>query len=416
MRGLRGEGDPFWIVAGSVAAAGAALVRQPGLLLPIAAVAVIFLDRRAVWRQPRALMLVEAVAVPLVAFAVYYAWLRFENGVPVTQELVQDEVFGGGWAELQVQAGQLAYIETIYAGMFVLPLAAAAAFALPRVVRGMRGWGWLMFAPWAAIVLFGLALSWTDGMRMPYIPHFLSPRGLGPNDLIDPRRVIIGSEFRDAFTIACVLGALIGGLVVAHGLARGAGERRGVLLVAAVLLLQAAAVVPTSSHFRFWQIEGHIAPSLDRYLLPLLPLLIALVLWALRDLRVYLIAGWLVAIVLGVFAVAGTRDNLVFHERTWELAQIAEDAGVPELHLDGGASWDGYHLGEYSLAERGYNPTPALVWWLSDFAPVIDAQYLISARPVPGYTPIMELKYDLWLDTKQAQLLLQRRNDVPGPP
>src|SRR5439155_15287326 len=68
VRGLQGEGDARWIVAGSVAAAAAALVRQPGMLLPLAAATVLLLDRRARWRQPRPLLVFKAVAIPLFAY------------------------------------------------------------------------------------------------------------------------------------------------------------------------------------------------------------------------------------------------------------------------------------------------------------------------------------------------------------
>jgi hypothetical protein len=213
----------------------------------------------------------------------------------------------------------------------------------------------------------------------------------------------------------CGAAALVLGVVVIRAFDAVGRERRGVVTVCTVLVWQAVGALVVSTYFRYWMIDGVSAPSLDRYLLPLLPLTLALGLWAVRDLPFSRLLAGGVTVSLAAFAVAGTRDNLVFHETTWELARYANAQGVPNLRLDAGASWDGYYLGEYSLETVGVGPQPDPRWWLSLFAPAIDPQYVITTAPVSGYTVVREQPYELWLDAG-ARLFLLRRDGVPGPP
>ena len=140
-------------------------------------------------------------------------------------------------------------------------------------------------------------------------------------------------------------------------------------------------------------------------------------LWALRDVRFSFTLGWWLTLFVSAFAVIGTRDNLAFHRATWELAAEANAAGIPNLKLDAGASWDGYYLGQEALETLGYNPRPGLLWWFSIYTPQIDPQYTIATKPTARYEHVvLEKRYDLWLDTRPARLLLLRRDDVSGPP
>ena len=136
-------------------------------------------------------------------------------------------------------------------------------------------------------------------------------------------------------------------LVVARGVAApGTLQLARAGLVLAVGLGQCAGVLPPSYHY-----IGRSAGTLDRYLLPLLPLAIALSLWAIKEIDAPPHLGWLVVACFAVFAVAGTRDYLVFMRAVWGVAHDANAAGVANTKLDAGSGWDGYRLYEQSVAE-----------------------------------------------------------------
>jgi len=169
-------------------------------------------------------------------------------------------------------------------------------------------------------------------------------------------------------------------------------------------------VVPPSVHFIGW------GGTLDRYLLPLLPFSLLLLLWALRGQRLVLPLAWLVVVVLGGWSVAGTRDHLVWLQGVWSLADEATGLGIAATHLDAGAGWDGAHL--YVAP-----PSPSLLprtedgpWWTELFAPRTDSSYVVAGDRLPGYSVVLERGYWSWLQRRWLPLYLLRRPDVPGPP
>ncbi len=415
VRGLRGEPQASWIVAGAVASAAGVLIRQPGLLIPAGVLTALLVSGRLGVNRASVRFVIDAAALPLLTYAVYYVWLTQINGVPVTQTLMRDQLLEGGWTGFVRHAQQLAVIEVTYSGLFVLPIALAALPAARGMFRSLSWLGRAGVGLWMLLVASGTGWIIMTGHRMPQIPHFLSRAGLGPNDLIAARAPVTNLSVLWAITALCILAALIGGVLLIRALTARDTDRRGITVVLSLLAYQVVGVFVVSVHFRFWVIDSLSAPSLDRYLLPIMPLTIVAVAWALRDARTSLPLGWAAVLLLGAFAVVGTRDNIAFHEAQWSLARAANGAGIGNLHLDAGASWDGYYVGEYSYEVVGLPGPQNRPWWLQLFAPAIDPHYTIAMQPVPGNTVVMEQSARLWLDP-DARLYLLRRGDIPGPP
>lgn len=400
-----------WILAGAVAAALAFLVRQQGALIPFAVVLALLFSRRLRPDRRGVVLFAQIVAVPAVTTVLYYLWLRFVHGVPRYQTLFLGEVRDAGWDGARRVVGQVAFIGAMYAGFFGLPLAVAA---LPRVwglARRTRAGGWLLFGVWEAIVVAGVAYFGAWDSYMPYVPQFLGPEGLGPQDLFGGRPALVTLDLLKVATGACAASILL--LTLACCGRIGAAPSRGggaAGLVGAIVLWQVLGILAPSFHFLYW------AGSLDRYLLPLLPFTICLGLWALRDVRLLTPAAWVVVAAFALFAVAGTRDFLVFQDATWDMARYANALGVPNTRLDAGASWDGYHLYEYSRDNRIPQQTPDRPWWVDLFAPATNSHYLVSTTPFEGYETVAWSEYSSWLQPEPTYLYLLRRSDVPGPP
>ena len=195
--------------------------------------------------------------------------------------------------------------------------------------------------------------------------------------------------------------------------------RAGAGLVLALAFWQIVGVLPQSFTFRNWTFRGLNAPSLDRYLLTLLPLAIGLILWALREVRIATAAAWVLALGMALFSIAGTRDFLTFHTAVWDLARTLNAEGVANTQLDAGAGWDGYYLYEYSVANNIHTSAGA-PWWIGLFAPADRADYIIAGAPrddfSDDYLPIRRVEYSSWLNREPVYLYVLRRIDVPGPP
>jgi hypothetical protein len=221
----------------------------------------------------------------------------------------------------------------------------------------------------------------------------------------------------DLATAVCAVGALVLGLALcskAGGRIAPRGAQAGLTL--AIAGWQAVGVLPQSFSFRDWTFRGLPAPTLDRYLLPLLPFAICLLLWAVRDLRFSMVIATAVVGAFALFAVAGTRDSLVYLNAIWRTAERANALGVDNTRLDAGAAWDGVHLYEYSRDNNIQVRSPGGAWWLYVFAPATDSSYVVAGDLLPNHVEVLRTEYSSWLQPEPVYLYLLRRDDVAGPP
>jgi hypothetical protein len=417
--------------------------------------------------------------------------------------------------------------------------------------------GWRVWAllGWAIVVVGGALSYWLDGQKaMPYVGQFVTPTGIGPEDLIAARPLLMQPFERVALTAACGAASIVaagvllrwrcigcatavvppaavttarpvaanGGTVTVESLtsagsvtpsrapagahtaamavpaattdaaARAAEPRpcaavapgRGqamrspvaatanrllaangaamasevmtsagrvaangaataaVVVVAAVAVGQVVGTIPPSVHFISW------GGTLDRYLLPLLPFCVVLLLAAwpgasaelprasavwpdasasavlpspstnlvVRGARTSLWLASAAVFVMGVWSVAGTRDHLAFLDGVWSLAYEANALGIDNLRLDAGSGWDGFrdYAAPPDLAVPPRTPDPP--WWAELFAPRMDSSYVIAGQALPGYTVVTQGGYVSWLRHEWMPLYLLRRPDVAGPP
>jgi Dolichyl-phosphate-mannose-protein mannosyltransferase len=446
VRGLRGSAA--WLVAGSVVASLAILVRQQGVLIPASVFGALLLGRRIGSPRSGAIVLAQTCAVPAVVFVAFSAWLRYVNGTPYALSLFYDDFSSAGWAGVIELLPRLGIIEATYVGLFVLPIAIAALPATrtlqlgllrPRPVPGahqpppaalerthaasrgpsredenalrgnnaLRGWRAWLVVGWACVVVGGAVSYWLDGHKaMPYVGQFVTPTGIGPEDLIAPRPMLMQPVERIALTLACVAASIAAAAAVLR-MPRVSGAAA---IIAAVGVGQVLGTLPSSVHFIPW------GGTLDRYLLPLLPFCIVLLLAALRTARTSLALAWLAVAVMGAWSVAGTRDHLAFLDGVWSLASEANAMGIDNLHLDAGAGWDGFHDYQAPPDPAVHPRTPDPQWWAELFAPQMDSNYVIAGDALAGYTVVKQGGYFSWLRQQAMPLYLLRRPGVPGPP
>lgn len=399
------------IFLGSVIAACAFLVRQQGLLIPAAVGAYLVLSRHMQFRRKDLRLAISIAGIPLLTAVIYVMWLVFMIETPEQQGAFVEQITSAGWADTRLLASRLTYIEVVYIGASVVPVALALFPALPRW-RPARWWpATVTLAAWSLVILFGATTFFDQGRVMPYIQQFVGAHGVGPLDLWGGRHSLVSRNWLVAITWLCLASAAIFGMFTSSAMAAPSSrERSAASLLTAVGLFQAAGVLPPSFHFRDWII------SVDRYLLPIIPLAIALFLWAVREAPINTVRLWVLTGLLAVFSIVAVRDCLVFQDATWTSARRAISYGVPLTMLDAGASWDGYHLYEFSLANGIQPQTPGGPWWTNLFAPATTSTYIISSVPREGFTIVEQREYSSWMNPGPVYLYLLRQNAYPGPP
>jgi Dolichyl-phosphate-mannose-protein mannosyltransferase len=399
-------------VAGSAMAALTFLARQQGALIVPAVIVYLLMSRRLRFDRASLILLAQLVAIPLVVMAGYYAWLFSGPNMDAAQTGFLREVEERGRDGTWWLVRWLTVFQLVYLGFFTLPIIVAAIPALRGLVRRMRAPGWLLFVLWAASAIAGVGVLYSRGELMPYIPQFFGSSGLGPPDLVGGRPIVLDLDQRTILTAVCLLATLLLALVAGRAISAPVSvERSRAALILSIGLGQVVGVFPPSYHFLGWS-----AGSLDRYLEPLAPIAIVLALWGLRERPLTLSAGWIVAAALALFAVAGTRDELVFMRAVWSLADEALAAGVPKDRLDAGASWDGYVLFEYGQANHIEARTKDGPWWTNLFGPATDSTYVVASQPISGYDVIAARPYSAWLSRDPTEIFLLRRQGEPRLP
>ena len=129
---------------------------------------------------------------------------------------------------------------------------------------------------------------------------------------------------------------------------------------------------------------------------------------------------------IGSFSVLGTRDNLVFHQATWILAQRAIDSGISMDDLDGGAAWDGYYNYDpanvnaiiqtdevpIDFPEReNFMLSGMPAWWIHLWSPNVSSKYFISTYPLDEYSVLDQEIYSVWLTGKSETLYLLTKGE-----
>lgn len=418
VRGVqRGVDGNQMMITGSVFASLAFLVRQQGALIPIAIACYLLFSGRLRPNFRAIGDLLRVGGIPGATLVAYYVWLQFVNGVPHWQRGYSQYVVDAGWRATTLLIVELVFIGVIYLGLFILPLALASLPAIPQALRSTSWIGRWFVAFWVLVVAVDLGLALPAGMGMPYIPHFLTVSGIGPNDLLMNRTHFFNWHFLVGVTILCGIGSLVlASLLGATSRSVPGPGRTAAGALISLSIWQAAGIIPPSFAFRGGHVDGHIAPSLDRYFLPLLPMAICLLLWAAQHVRLNGQIGWMIVSVFAVFSIMGTRDALVLQQATWHLDQQANQMGILNTQLDGGAAWDGYQLYGFSQVHQSEIQTPPdakRAWWLYIWAPATDSSYVVAAQPIPSFKVIRRAQYSSWLRRGPSYLYLLQRQPTP---
>jgi 4-amino-4-deoxy-L-arabinose transferase-like glycosyltransferase len=374
------------LFAGMVFAVLATLVRQFGVLIPIA-FGFAYLTRR----RPATRTLVVAVLFLVLvvgAFLAYTRWLAGTTGLPSASNAHADRIGGAlaaGFGHVLMQVAKNALTTFSYLGLFLLPL---NLLLVPSASR--RRLFLFLGISLAALALFQIA-----GFRMP--GNVLSDRGLGPFTLKRPEGF---ASFSGSLGSKAVLGLLtwFGGTLLLEALFR-----------IAKLLKRNRTAVLLAGFAACYFLSLSIVGLFDRYMLVYLPLVAVLTLLTLRQTRVprwsrnAACAG---VVIYGLFAVAATHDYLAWNRVRWKATRyLTEELDIPPESIDGGFEFNGTHT-----FSADYIRSEDKSWWW-----VRDDRYVVSFGGLPGYLTLRQWPTGTWLPGSIRNIHVLRRT-VPATP
>ena len=332
-RGLRNR-SWVWISLGTLLAESAVLSRQPGLAIPIALVIVI------VAIQPRsARHLLAAGAITAVTVFTHFALPSLIYGPRDSGTM-----FGFSFLKMSVQDRAVAWhlgtnsvAQFSYLGAFLAPVVLPLVPSRNSLVRLLGGSLVLTILSAVAIQKYGLG--------MPLGRNLIYDFGVGPATLHGNEHLPqAGAGFWWILTLLGLFTCFvaIGTLMIAAWERRHQIRRRpdGLLL----LLVPAIYLPPLLTR----------SPCFDRYLLPILPPLVALLLLLIRSSRRVFFPGRVLGIavlaLMGVFAIAGTRDYLEHHRCRWRVLNELTERGIDPTEIHGGFEFISTHARNNSMA------------------------------------------------------------------
>ena len=388
-----------YLAVGSVFAIGAFLIRQIGALLGLAPVAYLVLlwifrgRRRVPWRD------VLLLSSPFVAIALMQWWIRDIHGMTDVYRWKAEALYQSflpaawlssrsWWIYFRIFARTLVYL-----GVLLWPLALPSTGARSRRVL-----------LWSALFVFmvTVAYGWQSG-RMPRLLQYgetLSLEELGASRALISReelsRPIPGGSVWVLLGLALTSAAAI--LAVLWERARNApGWSSPVAVVWMNGLLQFIAIEVLWFDF-------------DRYYLPLLPALTALLLvgtkWT-RVTRGLVVAG---VLIFGAVSVSGTIDEFRFNRAVAQAREWLLERGVPPWQIDAGYVLNGWWL--YAHPENlppGAHPE----WDVPFVTSATELPYKIANSPLPAYSVMKTFAWrSLWAVSDRVYVL-QRIDVVP---
>lgn len=309
--------------------------------------------------------------VPLLAawaaYATYRAVLQRTTGMPVSFDAQSNHlllVLRTFDAATLATVARHALVALCFVGLFSLPLSIRLLGSLGWVARG------LVVVLTAGIV--HLCTAWN--MSVPMTHNVWIDGGIGPLTLRDYFSRSLNTYNRLAPWLkrdllwAAALGASLV-LAACVRVARARGDRRRLLL-----LLMPIYALPLL-----------LAGFFDRYLLPLLVLVLPLLTERTRSTWYWDGAGWAACALLALTSLAGTHEYLAWNRARWQvLGQLTEVRRIDPREIDGGIEFNGWH---FCVASTCVGVEGKPWWWVQD------DRWIVTFGPFEGYEEVFAVPY-----------------------
>jgi hypothetical protein len=375
-----GRGNSMLLALGMCLGVLATLLRQTGMLIPIA-FGIGYLSHGR-FSARRVLLPVGFILLTVVSFVAYTRWLSATGRLPTgyyaqTRQVMA--VLGSGLPALARQAAGSFLITFVYLGLFTLPM----GLLFLDLTRKRR----------LVVLLAGSTglLALTQLLHVGFVGNILSDRGVGPFTLAHTDNF---SSFAGSKVSMAALGllALVGGALLLETLARVLRSARSTYVGTVCLSL-------AGLHFA----SLLLVQQFDRYMLVYLPLLAIPAIVELRrapPARKAVTAALGILLLYGAFSVSAVHDYLAWNRTRWQaIGRLTSDLAVTPERIDGGFEFNGLYTYSEDYTRRP-NKSP---WWVKD------DEYVIAFDVLPGYDVSRVYPVKSWLPAGIRRVYTLRR-------
>lgn len=396
-----------------------------GALTMVPVTAWLLRKRYRLWRVTAVLWVLSCVGV-----ASFVYWFR-QQPYSVPEKLLEGAI--GTGQILSVAIRLVSFSLTLV--MFMLPILVASVSAMRRLPLWDRILGYVLMAVGSIALLVFTIHRPLDRFLAPWMLNVVSRYGmffvadLGPSPFItdsDPSIFAMARWVRIAVTMLVGL-SIVGCAVVALSRCRsrtGESSRSygSLALTVSFLVPYVASLLPRATF-------GAQYVLLDRYALPILPLLIIVLILYYQE-RISERLPWVCVIVLVVFAVYGvaaTHDFFSMDRARHAAAERIERTGVPRTAIHGSFEYDAWtqlqaegHVNEkkvevpagaYRAATHHHQPPANCQFFYADFIPAVRPKFLVVLKPrlCLANSDLAPVEYHTWQPPFQREVYIQKQ-------
>ncbi len=377
----------YWWVAAIACSILAILVRQLGLLIPIAFGGAMVLRSFSIKKISTA---IAGVLITFGSLQGYMFWLENTTGLPNSFVSI-DSVLGQLRPSIFfARAKELLGFYGIYLGGFLLPI-------------------WVLTTTWFKdrfyLILFLIGLPILAFFTIPCwdkLPlwNTLFDFGIGPINLTDFIRghstaTALSFEKNLLIKLSAYLGSVLLLWNIVQGIKRVSTNRK---TKSPLFFFKLGVLFFTISYLLYLITDKY---NFDRYLLPVFVFSFFL-LPASKEKRIWPALVFLLPILF--FTVAGTHDYLAWNKARWKGLNALKRIGIKPSQIDGGFEFNGWHQTHDLNPDNQFSKS----WWFVD-----DDEYAIGFTPYKNYEVLAPYPFKRLLTFEKDSILLLQRTAVP---
>ncbi len=406
--------DNILLLLGTIFSIFAFLIRQHGLLVPIAVFIFLLLNKKYILKFRKITIL---LILPIASFLIFQFWYFFVHGQTIRYLGIEHLMIGLSTISRIVI---YSFITLNNISLYLFPFVIIYLLNIKRFIKEIRLRNFIiLFSLFFICLLAGNTLYFlkTNSFSfLGYQGYILNANGLGPK--------LLAGSLPNMFptyiwwflaVIAITLGSFLAIVIVKKiyeilrkfNIKALIEERFNLnirdlcLFIGAIVLLF---LILLSSVYDLYLV------FFDRYFTALLPFFIILFLISIRRFRYVRRVLFLTIIIFGIFSFIGTQDYINWNKARWYATTSLMQQNISEKQIDGGFEFNGWYTYEYALENlseddiRHPGKKDAVSWWF-----IVDDEYIVSFSEIESYITIKKLEYKSYLfPGKQYVYVLKR--------
>ena len=366
------ENRDSYLLLASLVSSCAVLVRQNGILIPVAVLLYLIASERPFKSAARKGLC--TLLLPVVALIAYTYWLNAIHG-PTAEYIRQSKDLLANLTKphlLVIKVVFRSFLFLEFMGYCLLPLSLSLLPGFRDLAKRKNYFlivlfcltGTIFFLLFEHIGLYSTTDLWMNGFCYAFISEY------GYRDFLNI--VFFFHRVLDFLSVLSIVYLIY--LSIKHRKSLKAAFSRTSLSLLVLLIGIFQLLFLFTTLYKF-----------SRYYLVMVPFCIFLIMEMRAQIAIRKKIFVPLLLAYAVFSSAVTQDVMSWNQCKWRVSQGLLDNGISPQKISSGFAWDAWHGYRYTLDHPYAIATlkGGIPWWIEDILPTIDPEYIVSNSPVP---------------------------------